>query len=727
MQNRAYSARLDRQILAILFTEGVVPGPGDPLLVRENSTAPDLSVEVRAGYAIVEGDDEPLQGRYVVHVGAGGAQFVVVPMPAAPLSQQRIDLIVARVNDATSGSTATPADESLIDVIQGAVSSSPVAPALPNSAIPIASVLRTVGDSTITNAMISDLRSTATQADYTVESRFQVLTQAQRDALVPFLGQTIYNSTTGRIETYDGVGWVANGILALTTAERDALTSLAPGYTILNTDQSQIQTWDGSSWIPAGVLVVTTAQKNALTPFTGQIVYDTDLLLLQIYNGSDWVAAGIVVTDTTGRNALTPYTGLTVYNTDTLQLETYDGSNWLGVGVYAVTTAERNALTPYAGLTIYNTDTSRIQYYDGAAWLNLGLSYFEALTTTQRNALTPFAGQTIFNTTDSQVQTWDGSNWIVSTGIPAYTTTERNALTPYTGQIIFNTTVNRLQVYDGSNWRDAGETYFAALTTTQRNALTPFTGQVIFNTTTVQTEVYDGTSWQAVTTGTVALSSLTDVDLTGLGDTNLITYDLASGEWIPIARALSSLVDVDTSGVGSGDVLSWNGSDWVDVSRSTLAGDTAFSNTYTPQTRSISTSGTGLSGGGNLTADRTITLSPSTLAADSAFTSAFAPRTITIDEKTANYTLVVGDQNKLIRVNNASARTVTVPLNSSQAFPVGAKVDLWRQGAGTVTVVATSGVTIRSKDSKLAIAAQYAAATLIKIGTDEWLLAGDLA
>ena len=572
MQNRAYSARLDRQILAILFTEGVVPGPGDPLLVRQRSTGPELSVEVLAGYAIIDGDDEPLQGRYVAHVGAGGSQFIVVPMPAAPLTQSRIDLIVVRVNDATSGSVATPADESLIDVIQGSISLSPVAPPVPDTAIPLASVLRTAGDSTITNAMISDLRSTATQADYTVESRFQVLTQAQRDALTPFLGQTIYNSTSGRIETYDGVGWVANGILAVTTAQRDALVGITAGYTVLNTDQSQIQTYDGTNWIPAGVLVVTTAQKNALTPFTGQVVYDTDLLLLQIYNGSDWVAAGIVVTDTTGRNALTPYVGLTVYNTDISQLETYDGSNWLGVGVFAVTTAERNALTPYAGLTIYNTDTSRVQYYDGSSWLNLGQSYFEALTTTQRNALTPFVGQTIYNTTDSQVQTWDGSNWIVSTGIPAYTTTERNALTPYNGQVIFNTTDNRLQVYDGSNWRDAGETYFAALTTTQRNALTPFAGQVIFNTTTVQTEVYDGSSWQAVTTGTVALASLTDVDLSGLADTDLLTYDLATTTWVPLARELSSLNDVDTSGASNGDLLQYDSTatEWQPVSVASL-------------------------------------------------------------------------------------------------------------------------------------------------------------
>jgi hypothetical protein len=43
-----------------------------------------------------------------------------------------------------------------------------------------------------------------------------------------------------------------------------------------------------------------------------------------------------------------------------------------------------------------------------------------------------------------------------------------------------------------------------------------------------------------------------------------------------------------------------------------------------PTSRTISTSGTGLSGGGDLTADRTITLDPSALAANAAFTGAYA-------------------------------------------------------------------------------------------------------
>ena len=48
-------------------------------------------------------------------------------------------------------------------------------------------------------------------------------------------------------------------------------------------------------------------------------------------------------------------------------------------------------------------------------------------------------------------------------------------------------------------------------------------------------------------------------------------------------------------------------------------------------------------------------------------------------------------------------------------------------GAGQVTIVAGSGVTLRSDGSKLKIKSQYSAATLVKIGTDEWMVFGNLS
>jgi hypothetical protein len=99
---------------------------------------------------------------------------------------------------------------------------------------------------------------------------------------------------------------------------------------------------------------------------------------------------------------------------------------------------------------------------------------------------------------------------------------------------------------------------------------------------------------------------------------------------------------------------------------------------------------------------------------------------ITTNRQTASYTLVLADADKLVEMNVGSANNLTVPLNSSVAFPTGTQILLAQYGAGQTTVVATSGVTVRSNGGKLKLNVQYSGATLIKIGTDEWYLFGDI-
>lgn len=99
---------------------------------------------------------------------------------------------------------------------------------------------------------------------------------------------------------------------------------------------------------------------------------------------------------------------------------------------------------------------------------------------------------------------------------------------------------------------------------------------------------------------------------------------------------------------------------------------------------------------------------------------------ITANRQTASYTLVLGDADKIVEMNVASANNLTVPLNSSVAYAVGTQILLAQYGAGQTTVVATGGVTIRSTGGKLKLTGQYSGATLIKIATDEWYLFGDI-
>lgn len=91
------------------------------------------------------------------------------------------------------------------------------------------------------------------------------------------------------------------------------------------------------------------------------------------------------------------------------------------------------------------------------------------------------------------------------------------------------------------------------------------------------------------------------------------------------------------------------------------------------------------------------------------------------------YTLALADLGKVVEMNNASAMTLTVPPNSTAAFPIGGRIDLTRLGAGTLTIAAGSGVTIRSAGGKLKVADQYGMASLYKRGTNEWVLVGGLA
>lgn len=90
------------------------------------------------------------------------------------------------------------------------------------------------------------------------------------------------------------------------------------------------------------------------------------------------------------------------------------------------------------------------------------------------------------------------------------------------------------------------------------------------------------------------------------------------------------------------------------------------------------------------------------------------------------YTLALTDVAKVVTLNNASAITLTVPLNSSVAFPVGTQILLYQAGAGNVTIAGAVGVTVRSDGSKLKLNAQYAVGGLLKLATDEWVAFGNL-
>lgn len=90
-----------------------------------------------------------------------------------------------------------------------------------------------------------------------------------------------------------------------------------------------------------------------------------------------------------------------------------------------------------------------------------------------------------------------------------------------------------------------------------------------------------------------------------------------------------------------------------------------------------------------------------------------------------SYTLVLADAFTMVAMDNASANTLIVPPSTSVDFPIGARIDLSQDGAGQTTIVAGTGVTIRTPET-LKLRKQWAKATLIKRATDTWDLEGNL-
>ena len=97
---------------------------------------------------------------------------------------------------------------------------------------------------------------------------------------------------------------------------------------------------------------------------------------------------------------------------------------------------------------------------------------------------------------------------------------------------------------------------------------------------------------------------------------------------------------------------------------------------------------------------------------------------VPVSARSSAYTLGLWDIGAAVEMTSASAVNVTVPANSSQAFPIGTLLEIVQTGVGAVTIVAESGVTLNTAGT-LTTRAQYSTVTLRKRAADAWLVAGD--
>jgi hypothetical protein len=91
------------------------------------------------------------------------------------------------------------------------------------------------------------------------------------------------------------------------------------------------------------------------------------------------------------------------------------------------------------------------------------------------------------------------------------------------------------------------------------------------------------------------------------------------------------------------------------------------------------------------------------------------------------YTLEIGDVNKVIEMNSASANTVIIPNSASVNFPIGSAINIIRFSSQSTTITPASGVTLLSAENLNVLASQYSATTVYKYSANTWILIGLLS
>lgn len=93
-------------------------------------------------------------------------------------------------------------------------------------------------------------------------------------------------------------------------------------------------------------------------------------------------------------------------------------------------------------------------------------------------------------------------------------------------------------------------------------------------------------------------------------------------------------------------------------------------------------------------------------------------------------TLGTTHQNKFLYMTNSSTSTITIPPNSTTAFPIGTEIEVWR-GLSSVAITEGSGVTLAGNDGTNSITTTATIPTvntgvcIKKVETDKWVCFGN--
>lgn len=122
--------------------------------VSQRGAGANMSVDVASGYAWIRGTENANQGAYGIYNDG----TVNLSIAAADATNPRVDLVIAKVQDAFySGATKTAS----VTVVTGTAAASPAYPTLPANALVLAAVRVAAAATSITTANITDLRTRA--------------------------------------------------------------------------------------------------------------------------------------------------------------------------------------------------------------------------------------------------------------------------------------------------------------------------------------------------------------------------------------------------------------------------------------------------------------------------------------------------------------------------------------------------------------------------------------
>lgn len=280
LQNASHSAALFRQSASAPFLIGGALSSVELLVTQQGS--PNMSVILGPGRAKVTGTSVSppagqswtTQAMYDVLNDAALTLTVAASNPTNP----RIDLVYVQVQDSFYSGAA---NQAIAGVVTGTPAASPSVPATPANATAIATVAVGAGVTSIVNANIARVASSAVL----VGSLYPTATATTLAALQT--AGTLPNPSRVTVLS-NGSEWYWNGTLfsldniprVASSSGRDALfvapVAVAESATVYRSDTNMMQTYDGTRWrytTPGEVPVIATSVVNGTLSAAGSITF----------------------------------------------------------------------------------------------------------------------------------------------------------------------------------------------------------------------------------------------------------------------------------------------------------------------------------------------------------------------------------------------------------------------------------------------------------------------